>query len=42
MPERLTHHNSHVAYPVLLDDRTLIYRATAGDGTAWVLYGMDV
>ena len=41
-PERLTHHNSHVAYPVLLDNRTLIYRATAGDGTAWVLYGMDV
>jgi Tol biopolymer transport system component/tRNA A-37 threonylcarbamoyl transferase component Bud32 len=41
-PERITHHNSHVAYPVLLDDRTLIYRATAGDGTAWVLYGMDV
>jgi Tol biopolymer transport system component len=41
-PERLTRHNSHVAYPVLLDNRTLIYRATAGDGTAWVLYGMDV
>jgi Tol biopolymer transport system component len=41
-PERLTYHNSHVAYPVLLDNRTLIYRATAGDGTAWVLYGMDV
>ena len=41
-PERITRHNSHVAYPVLLDDRTLIYRATAGDGTAWVLYGMDV
>jgi Tol biopolymer transport system component/predicted Ser/Thr protein kinase len=42
VPERLTYHNSHVAYPVLLDNRTLIYRATAGDGTAWVLYGMDV
>jgi serine/threonine protein kinase len=41
-PERLTHHNSHVAYPVLLDNRTLVYRATGGDGTAWVLYGMDV
>ncbi len=41
-PERLTHHNSHVAYPVLLDNRTLIYRGTGGDGTAWVLYGMDV
>ena len=41
-PERLTHHNSHVAYPVLLDNRTLVYRGTGSDGTAWVLYGMDV
>jgi Tol biopolymer transport system component len=42
MPERLTYHNAHIAYPVLLDDRTLVYRGTAGDGTAWVLYGMDI
>jgi Tol biopolymer transport system component len=41
-PERLTHHNSHVAYPVLLGNRTLVYRGTGGDGMAWVLYGMDV
>ena len=41
-PERLTYHNSHVAYPVLLDNRTLVYRGTGSDGTAWVLYGMDV
>jgi Tol biopolymer transport system component/predicted Ser/Thr protein kinase len=40
--EQITHHNSHVAYPVLLDNRTLLYRATAGDGTGWALYGMDV
>jgi serine/threonine protein kinase len=41
VPERLTHHNSHVAYPVLLDDRTLLYRATSPDG-GWAIYGMDV
>jgi Tol biopolymer transport system component/predicted Ser/Thr protein kinase len=41
-PERLTYHNSHVAYPVLLDNRTLVYRGTGSDGTAWVLYGMDL
>ena len=31
--ERLTHHNSLVAYPALLDDRTLIYTATREDGS---------
>lgn len=41
-PERITHHNSHVAYPVMLDNRTLIYRATSGDGAGWALYGMDI
>ena len=41
-PERLTHHNSHVAYPVLLDNRTLLYRATKEDGSGWAMYGMDV
>jgi Tol biopolymer transport system component len=40
-PERLTHHNSHVGYPVLLDNRTLLYRATKDDGSGWALYGMD-
>ncbi|MEO8097829.1 MAG: protein kinase [Acidobacteriota bacterium] len=39
--ERLTYHNSHVAYPVLLDNRTLLYRATSQDG-GWAIYGMDV
>jgi len=41
MPEQLTHHNSHVAYPVLLDNRTLLYRATSPDG-GWAIFGMDV
>lgn len=40
--ERITAHNSRVAYPVLLDDRTLFYTATAEDGTGPWLYTMDV
>ncbi len=39
-PERLTFHNSNVAYPVLLDNRTLLYRAAREDG-GWAIYGMD-
>ena len=42
VPEQLTHHNSHVAYPVLLNNRTLIYRASKEDGSGWALYAMDV
>jgi len=41
-PERITHHHSRVAYPVFLNDRTLIYTATADDGTGPWLYAMDV
>jgi Tol biopolymer transport system component len=41
-PERMTHHNSKVGYPALLDDRTLIYSATAEDGSGFWLYAMDV
>ena len=41
-PERLTRHNSKVGYPALLDDRTLIYSATADDGSGFWLYAMDV
>jgi Tol biopolymer transport system component len=41
-PERITRHSSRVAYPVLLDERTLFYTATADDGTGPWLYGMDV
>jgi serine/threonine protein kinase len=41
-PERITTHNSRVAYPVLLDDRTLFYTATADDGTGPWLYTLDL
>jgi serine/threonine protein kinase/dipeptidyl aminopeptidase/acylaminoacyl peptidase len=41
-PERLTHHNSRVCYPAFLDNRTLIYSATAEDGSGFWLYAMDV
>ena len=40
--ERITSHDSRVAYPVMLDDRTLFYTATANDGTGPWLYSMDV
>lgn len=41
-PERVTSHNSRVAYPVLFDERTLLYTATADDGTGPWLYWMDL
>jgi serine/threonine protein kinase/WD40 repeat protein len=41
-PERLTSHDSRVGYPVLLDDRTLLYTATDDSGTGPWLYLMDV
>ena len=41
-PERITAHNSQVAYPTLLDDRTLLYSATAEDGSGPWLYGLDL
>ena len=41
-PERITTHNSRVAYPTLLDDRTLFYTATADDGTGPWLYTTDL
>jgi len=40
--ERITTHNSRVAYPVMLDERTLVYIATADDGTGPWLYSIDV
>jgi serine/threonine protein kinase/Tol biopolymer transport system component len=40
--ERVTRHNARVAYPALLDDRTLIYTATADDGTGPWLYSMAI
>ncbi len=36
-PERITHHDSRVSFPTLLDSRTLLYLATAPDGSGpWV------
>jgi Tol biopolymer transport system component len=42
VPEQITHHNSRVAYPAWLDPRTLIYSATADDGSGQWLYALDV
>ena len=39
--ERLTHHNAHVSYPVMLDRRTLVYLATDPDGSGPWIYGLD-
>ncbi len=41
-PERLTRHNSKVGYLAWLDNRTLIYSATAEDGSGFWLYAMDI
>ena len=41
-PERITYHNARVAYPSWLDARTLIYSATAEDGSGQWLYAVDV
>ena len=41
-PERITSHNARVAYPAWLDARTLIYSATAEDGSGQWLYALDV
>ena len=40
--ERLTHHNSRVACPTLLNERLLLYIATREDGSGSGLYAMDV
>ncbi len=40
--ERITRHGARVAYPVMLDDRTLIYLATDADGAGPWLYSVDV
>ena len=40
--ERLTHHNAHVSYPVMLDRRTLVYLVTDPDGSGPWIYGFDV
>jgi Tol biopolymer transport system component/DNA-binding winged helix-turn-helix (wHTH) protein len=41
-PERLTFHNSRVSFLAWLDDRTLLYLATAEDGSGPWLHAFDV
>jgi len=41
MPERITAHNAGVRYLGWLDDRTLIYSATAENGSGQWLYALD-
>jgi len=41
-PERLTFHDSRVMFPVLLDNRTLLYLATDADGSGPRIYALDV
>jgi serine/threonine protein kinase len=40
--EQLTHHNSKVTYPTVLDEQTLLYIATAANGAGSWLYAMDL
>ncbi|HEY2529970.1 MAG TPA: hypothetical protein VGJ20_18870 [Xanthobacteraceae bacterium] len=40
--ERITSHSTRVTYPVLLDQHTLLYLASASDGSGPWIYGMDV
>jgi Tol biopolymer transport system component len=41
-PEQITFHHAWVGYPAWLDARTLIYSATADDGSGRWLYAMNV
>ena len=41
-PERITSHHARVGYSAFLDNRTLIYSATAENGSGQSLYTMDV
>ena len=41
-PERLTFHNARVSHPTFRDRRTLLYLATAEDGSGPWIYAMDV
>ena len=40
--EQITHHNTRVIYPVMLDRHTLVYLATEADGSGPRMYAMDV
>jgi Tol biopolymer transport system component len=39
---QLTHHNTVVSHPVVLDDHTVMYLASVGDGNGSRLHSMDV
>jgi Tol biopolymer transport system component len=41
-PERITFHNSRVTFPTFLDARTLLYLATADDGSGPWIHALDV
>jgi Tol biopolymer transport system component/DNA-binding winged helix-turn-helix (wHTH) protein len=41
-PERLTFHGSRVSFPAWLNDRTLLYLATADDGSGPWLHAFDI
>lgn len=40
--ERITHHDAGVSHPILLNDRTLMYLATVGDGSGSRLHTLDL
>jgi Tol biopolymer transport system component len=42
VPERITSHSGRVSYPVLVDQRMLMYLASDSDGSGPWLYSMDV
>lgn len=42
VPERITHHESRVSYPVFVNPRTLVYLATDSSGAGPWLYSTDV
>ena len=41
-PEQLTRHNSRVSFPMMLDEQTLLYLATASDGSGPWLHALDL
>jgi Tol biopolymer transport system component/DNA-binding winged helix-turn-helix (wHTH) protein len=41
-PARLTFHDGRVGFPVVLDERTLLYLATAQDGSGPWIYSLDL
>ena len=41
-PERLTHHNAHVAFPAPINPHTVLYVAPAEDGSGPSLYAFNV